>query len=204
MSRRLPVRPNLAQLKHQAKDLLRAIRAGDPAAIAELEQFHPKQPDPASAKLADAQLVLARAYEAPSWPRLVQACELVDAIWRDDVATVRSMIERNPRLLHENAVIRNSNWGPPMSYAANLGRDGIIKLLYDLGARDLETAMDRAALQSKVNTAAMLHEMMGRPKPPDDALGGPAYHGVSPGPVRPAGETPEPGPRPHQPSLPHS
>ena len=103
-SRRLPVRPDLEQLKHQAKDLLRAVRAGDPSAIAELEQYHPKKPDPASVKLADAQLVLARAYEAPSWTRLVQACELVDAIWRDDVATVRAMIERNPRLLHESAL----------------------------------------------------------------------------------------------------
>ncbi len=175
MSRRLPVRPNLAQLKHQAKDLLRAIRAGDPSAIAELEQFHPKKPDPASAKLADAQLVLARAYEAPSWPRLVQACELVDAIWRDDVATVRSMIERNPRLLHENAVIRNSNWGPPMSYAANLGRNEIIEALIQLGARDFESAIDRATLQSQIDTARKLYARMGAPRLPEDPLDGPAY-----------------------------
>ena len=33
--RRLPVRPDLKQLKHQAKDLLRAVRRGDPAALAE-------------------------------------------------------------------------------------------------------------------------------------------------------------------------
>ena len=36
--------------------------------------------------------------------------------------------------------IGNNNWGPPMSYAANLGRDRIIRLLYDLGARDLQYA----------------------------------------------------------------
>jgi hypothetical protein len=40
--RHFPVRPNLDQLKHQAKDLLRAIRQGDAAAIAELRKHHPK------------------------------------------------------------------------------------------------------------------------------------------------------------------
>jgi hypothetical protein len=82
---------------------------------------------------------------------------------------------KNPKLLHENAGIRNSNWGPPLSYAANLGRDRIIKMLHELGATDLMWAIDRATLQSKIGTARMLHEMMGSPLPPDDALGGPAY-----------------------------
>jgi len=48
--------------------------------------------------------------------------------------------------------VRDSNLGPPLSYAANLGRDRIIRMLYDLGAHDLEHAMDRAALQSRVET----------------------------------------------------
>ena len=39
--RRLPVVPDLDQLKHQAKDLLRDIHAGEPAALAELKEFHP-------------------------------------------------------------------------------------------------------------------------------------------------------------------
>lgn len=175
MPRRLPVRPDLAQLKHQAKDLLRAIRAGDASALAELAQFHPKNPDPASVKLADAQLVLARAYEAPSWPRLAQACELIDAIWRDDVAAVRAMIDRNPRLLHESATVRDSNWGPPMSYAANLGRDDIIEALIELGARDFEHAIDRATLQSQIGTARLLYARMGAPRLPKNPLDGPAY-----------------------------
>jgi ankyrin repeat protein len=173
--RHLPVRPDLQQLKHQAKDLLRAIRKGDPAAIADLERYHPDKIDPAAVKLADAQLVLARSYQAPSWPRLVQCCELIDAIWRDDVAAVRRLIASNPRLLHENAGIRNNNWGPPMTYAANLGRDRIIDALLELGATDLESAVDRATLQSQIGTARKLHALMGAPRPPGDALGGPAY-----------------------------
>ena len=44
--RRLPVRPDLKQLRNQAKDLLRAIRAKEEPALAELRQFHPHPPDP--------------------------------------------------------------------------------------------------------------------------------------------------------------
>ncbi len=175
-ARRLPVRPDLEQLKHQAKDLLRAIRRGDPDALAELRAHHPRPPEPSATALADAQLVLARSYQAQSWPRLVHACRMVDAIWRDDLDAVRALIVQHPEMLHEQTLIReDSNWGPPMSYAANLGRDGIVRMLHDMGARDHEKAIGRAVLQSRVSTASMLHELIGRPTPPDDALGGPAY-----------------------------
>ncbi|HEV7691807.1 MAG TPA: hypothetical protein VGO52_13315 [Hyphomonadaceae bacterium] len=175
----LPVRPDLGQLKRQAKELLAGMRALDPAAISKLAQFHPEMIDPASAKLADAQLALARSYGAASWPRLVQCCEVIDAIWKDDLAVVRELVTKHPNLLHESALARppgqTSNWGPPMSYAANLGRDEIIKMLHDLGAKDHEHALDRAVLQSKVDTACLLHNMIGKPKPPEGALGSPAY-----------------------------
>jgi hypothetical protein len=175
-ARRLPVRPDLDQIKHQAKDLLRAVRAGDPAAIAELTEHHPDAIDSASARLADAQLVLARSYRAASWTRLVQAVKLAEAIWRDDLDAVRELVTRNPRLVNEHVLIRtDSNWGPPMTYAANLGRDRMIRMLHELGATDLESAAGRAALQGKVETAKMLYDMAGRPPISDGALGGPAY-----------------------------
>src|SRR6516164_4890786 len=173
--RRLPVRPNLTQLKHQAKDLLRQFRSGDPTAVEEFRKHHPKKISSSEASLADAQLVLARSYEASGWTRLVLACKLIDGIWQDDLETVRSIIEKNPKLLHENAGIRDSNWGPPMSYAANLGRDAIIEMLHGLGATDLLSALGRATLQSKIGTARKLHALLGSPRPPDGALGGPAY-----------------------------
>lgn len=174
--RRLLVRPSLDQLHHQAKDLLRAIHAGDPAASEELRDLHPGSIDPAAAKLADAQLVLARSYQASSWTRLVHAVQLADAIWQDDAEAVRTLVTRNPALLHEHVLIRtDSNWGPPMTYAANLGRDDLIRLLYALGARDLETAAGRAALQGRPGTVRMIYELAGRPSLESWTLAGPAY-----------------------------
>lgn len=146
--RHLPVHPNLDQLKRQAKDLLRDMRR--------------KQP---GAKLADAQFALSRSYGVASWPRLVLACRIVDAIWRDDVEAVRELVEKHPNLLHEMARGTEScNWGPPMSYAANLGRDRIIATLRNLGATDLTRAMDRAVLQGQIETARQLYAMGARPE----------------------------------------
>jgi hypothetical protein len=174
--RRLPVRPDLNQLHRQAKELLRDVHAGDARAIAELREHHPETIDPASAKLADAQLVLARSYQASSWTRLVHAAQLADAIWRDDLDTVRTLITRNPALLHEDVLIRtDSNWGPPMSYAANLGRDEIICFLHRQGAKDLEHAAGRAALQSHADTVRMIYDLAGRPSLEKLTLAGPAY-----------------------------
>lgn len=174
--RHLPVRPNLDQLKHQAKDLLHALRNGEASAAADFETYHPEKIVADRAKLADAQLVLARSYGVPSWPRLVQACQVTDAIWRDDAEAVRELVLKYPALLHEMARgTEKCNWGPPMSYAANVGRDRIISILDELGATDHVHAFGRAALQSKIGTARMLHKIMGSPKPPDGALLGPAY-----------------------------
>ena len=174
--RRLPVRPDLEQLHRQAKELLRAIHAGDANAIAELREHHPESIDPSAAKLADAQLVLARSYQASSWTRLVHAVQLADAIWRDDPDAVRALITRNPALIHEHVLIRtDSNWGPPMTYAANLGRDRIIRLLHSHGARDLESAAGRAALQGKADTVRMIYDLAGRPSLDKWTLAGPAY-----------------------------
>ena len=159
----LPVRPDHDQLKHQAKDLLRAIRAGEAGAVAALRRHHPEPIAPEAAKLHDAQLVLARRYGIPSWPRLVLACRMTDAIRRDDLETVRSLVTRHPHLLHEDARGVKGNWGPPMSYAANLGKDRIIRMLHELGAQDLQFAFDRACLQGQLDTARLLGSFGARP-----------------------------------------
>jgi hypothetical protein len=174
--RRLPVRPDLEQLHRQAKELLRALHAGDADAMAQWREHHPESSDPSAAKLSDAQLVLARSYGAPGWTRLAHAVQLAEAIWGDDDGKVLALITRDAALLHEPVLIRtDSNWGPPMTYAANLGRDRLIRLLHSHGARDLESAAGRAALQGKPDTVRMIHELAGRPSLNTWTLAGPAY-----------------------------
>ena len=65
---RLPGDASLEHLKNQAKTLLAGARTGDPAALRWLRAYHPDPP--AALKLADAQLVVARAYGFASWPKL--------------------------------------------------------------------------------------------------------------------------------------
>src|SRR5262249_33975260 len=68
----LPAEPHLDQLRAQARDLQRAVRAGDPAALAEVGERHPggaPAPDTrAGFALSAAQLVVARRYGFASWP----------------------------------------------------------------------------------------------------------------------------------------
>jgi Ankyrin repeat len=174
--RRLAVRPDRAQLQAEADALLRGAHDGQPESLAELTAAYGRTVDGTHVTLAEAQHAVARSYTATDWTRLMLAVDLVDAIWRDEIDTVRTLVTAHPALLHEHAIIRtDSNWGPPMSYAANLGRDAIIRMLHERGARDIERAMDRAALQGQIPTVTMLHELAGRPSPPVGALGGPAY-----------------------------
>ena len=171
--RHIPVHPNLRQLRNQAKDLLRAIHRGDPSALADLVEHHPDRPNPADATLVDAQLALARSYGLPSWPRLVLACEVTDAICRNRVDDLRALMLKHPHLITENARgTKSCNWGPPMSFAANLGRNRIIDMMRELGATDLGHAFDRACLQGELDTARQLYAMGARPA--RDAFMGPA------------------------------
>src|SRR5258708_33912655 len=101
--RHFRVRPNLEQLKHQAKDLLRAVSEGDADAVAEWRKHHAKPADPVTAKLADAQFVLARSYGLPNWGRLVPACRMTDPIWRGGVKARPHPAAKNPQPLHEEA-----------------------------------------------------------------------------------------------------
>lgn len=80
MPQSLPPRPDLEQLRRQAKELLAAWRAEDPEALAELERNHPQHHtrprELATLRLADAQLVLARRYGQRSWSALRDEVEL--------------------------------------------------------------------------------------------------------------------------------
>lgn len=65
----LPARPSLDHLRHEARDLLRAAQAGDPAAAGRIGAVS------AAPTLASAQLALAREYGFASWARLKAAVQ---------------------------------------------------------------------------------------------------------------------------------
>ena len=85
---RLPEDPSLEHLKNQAKTLLARAREGDEQARAWVREFHPDPP--AQLKLADAQLVVARAYGFPSWPKLHAHLEIVERYSRSPHKAPRS------------------------------------------------------------------------------------------------------------------
>lgn len=72
--RQLPATPNLSQLRGQARDLQKAVRAGDREASRRVSASHPSPPksDPASFSLRDAQLTLAREYGFQGWNDLTR------------------------------------------------------------------------------------------------------------------------------------
>lgn len=101
--RHLPDRPNLEQLKKQAKDLLRDYLAGDAEAVAEV-RIAERSPS-ADFSLNDAQRVLARAYGYSSWTKLkekvegITVAEFCAAAARGDLGKLRELLAKNPKLI---------------------------------------------------------------------------------------------------------
>jgi ankyrin repeat protein len=102
-TRALSDRPDLDQLKRQAKELLDAFHADDASAIAEVAA-HYRDASPSSFALHDAQLVLARAYGFESWPKLKAFVDgatdqrLRAAVREGDLSAVRAMLHARPEL----------------------------------------------------------------------------------------------------------
>jgi hypothetical protein len=103
-TRQLPPRPSLEQYKKQAKELVRACRAGDGTALQRVREHHP-HPVLDGFELADAQLVIAREHGEASWPKFKQLIERAsdrvpatawktaeDAIVAGDVATLEGVL----------------------------------------------------------------------------------------------------------------
>lgn len=88
MTRALPPNPHPDHLRRQARDLLRAWRAGDAEA---LTRARPWQLEPPW-QLAAAQFVLAREHGQPSWPRLMAEVETQRADALDDAHFVATVV----------------------------------------------------------------------------------------------------------------
>ena len=82
-----PVPANLEQQRKLAKDLIRAVRGGDPAALARIRACRSDATAPPRLlKLADAQLAVAREGGFESWPKLVAGLQERDVkAFRDAV-----------------------------------------------------------------------------------------------------------------------
>jgi ankyrin repeat protein len=75
----LPQDPDLSQLRTRARELQRAVRSADAAALARVSRWHPDPPAASQFPLAAAQLVLARQHGFRSWAQLRRYVQIVTA-----------------------------------------------------------------------------------------------------------------------------
>ena len=169
----LPARPDLAQLRHQAKDLLRDARSGDPSAAARIRAVSE------AVTLASAQLALAREYGFPSWPRLKVEVERREILDDRDVERLAALLAEEPVL----ATTSMEHWcdhpqgASPLGYVAMLrydtsrdlwrdvpGADAVASALIEAGAPvdgdpgELETPLITAASYGDAAVARVLIE----------------------------------------------
>jgi hypothetical protein len=167
----LPPHPDLTQLRHQAKDLLRAARNGDPAASARIRAVSDRQ------NLSAAQLAVAREYGFASWMTLLTEVRRRVILSDRDLDRLTALIAENPELATEQM----KHWcdhpgGPaPLSYVAMLrydtarrrwrdrpGTGAIARMLLQAGAPvdgspdDPETPLITAASYGDIEVARVL------------------------------------------------
>ena len=136
-SRKLAARPDLDQLRRQAKELLAAFRAGDPDAVAEVRaRYHDADRDQFA--LHNAQLVVARSYGFDSWPKLKAYIDgatvqrLIDAVHAKDVDEIESLLERRPEVA--NMEVAGDDEHRAIHYAVLDRSPEIVRLLMRRGA----------------------------------------------------------------------
>ena len=170
----LPARPDLDQLRHQAKDLLRAARSGDNAALARIRAVSGRL------MLASAQLAVARAYGFPSWRRLTIEVSRREILNNRDVGRLNALIAEEPSLATADLThwCDHPNGAAPLNYIAMLrfdaqrlglprdlpGTDAVAKTLLDAGAPvnshpgESETPLMTAASYGDAEVARVLIE----------------------------------------------
>src|SRR5262249_50098077 len=86
----LPARPDLEQLRHKAKDLLRAAKEGDADALATMSAVSER------VTLAAAQLAVARDYGFAGWPALKQEVERREILDDRDLGRLSTLLAEDP------------------------------------------------------------------------------------------------------------
>ena len=115
-TKRLPSRPDLDHLKHQAKDLLVDFRARKLDALQRVREFHPRfhaagdaEIGAATLTLSDAHLAIAREYGFNTWPRLKKHIESDERAKLDrphvDLALEYRLVAVEPDGAHEARVV---------------------------------------------------------------------------------------------------
>ena len=104
MSAQLTPKPNLEQLRKQAKDLLSSVRSGDDQDVSRLISIHPKfnasnKGEIEGVSLADAQLVIAREHSFSSWPKLKSHIERLQRVDRDTGLLQKAFDKGDPKAL---------------------------------------------------------------------------------------------------------
>lgn len=136
MSPSLPERPDLEQLKNQAKSLLKSLRAGEPEALERGAAYGFAAPY----RLAQAQTILAKELGLPSWAKLKHRVEtevtrsetFFRAVSGGDHETVRILLGEQPSLVR--AANPKAFEAPPLNHAAERGDRKMIDLLLEHGA----------------------------------------------------------------------
>jgi uncharacterized protein len=117
--RDLPTRPDLGQLRNQAKDLLHPAEDGEPGALERIDAVFVRP------TLASAQLALAREYGFASWPRLKREVERREILDDRDLDRLSRLLTEDPEL----ATSRMERWcdhpkgASPLGYTAMLRYD---------------------------------------------------------------------------------
>jgi len=96
----LPARPNLEQLRHQAKDLLDAAQSGDAAALESIGAVSDR------VTLAASQLAVARGYGFPSWTALKREVERREILDDGDLDRLTALLAEDPA----SAATRMEHW----------------------------------------------------------------------------------------------
>src|ERR1700683_4344118 len=152
MKKQLPSRPNLEQLKNQAKSLLRGHRAEIPEVLVRVRECHPRWQNSSDAvlasarfTLADAQLVIANEYGFETWPALrayvlsqhaspsteATIRSLQDAAGRGDLAQLDALLAADPGMINETG---GSGVRTALHHAV-FGKSGAgVRFLLDRGA----------------------------------------------------------------------
>ena len=111
----LPARPDLDQLRHQAKDLLHAAQRGDSGAVTRIRAASDRL------ILSSAQLALAREYGFASWAKLRLEVERRDTLNSRDLSRLTRLLAEHPEL----ATTKMEHWsdrqrGEPLGYITTM------------------------------------------------------------------------------------